>query len=61
MESMMTDTPEKLPITSQVPLKHRLEALKTLIPEAFSEGKIDFSKLRSALGDGVDSGWTLRA
>ncbi|HUF38996.1 MAG TPA: hypothetical protein VMN57_10765 [Anaerolineales bacterium] len=32
----------------------RLRALKELIPEAFSEGKIDFDKLRAALGDLVE-------
>ncbi len=46
---------EKLPLTSQTPLEQRLEALKSLIPEAFSEGNIDFNKLRSALGNIVDT------
>ncbi|MBX7252887.1 MAG: site-specific DNA-methyltransferase [Candidatus Promineofilum sp.] len=32
----------------------RLAALRDLIPEAFSEGKVDFDKLRAALGDVVD-------
>lgn len=32
----------------------RIAALKDLIPEAFSEGKIDFTKLREALGEIVD-------
>ncbi|NOT18181.1 MAG: site-specific DNA-methyltransferase [Sulfuriferula sp.] len=30
-----------------------LSQLRTLIPEAFSEGKIDFARLKSALGDDV--------
>lgn len=30
------------------------DALETLFPEVFTEGKIDFDKLRSALGDLVD-------
>jgi adenine-specific DNA-methyltransferase len=32
----------------------RLDALRDLIPEAFTEGKVDFAKLRAALGDLVD-------
>ena len=32
----------------------RLQALQGLVPEAFSEGKIDFEKLRAALGELVD-------
>jgi adenine-specific DNA-methyltransferase len=55
MENKMNETPEKFPITSQIPLEERLKALNDLIPEAFSEGKIDFGKLRSALGESVDS------
>lgn len=33
---------------------NRLAALRELMPEAFSEGKVDFDKLRAALGDVVD-------
>lgn len=32
----------------------RLDAMRDLIPKAFSEGKMDFSKLRTVLGDAVD-------
>jgi hypothetical protein len=32
----------------------RLQALRDLLPETFSEGKIDFEKLRAALGDILD-------
>ncbi len=32
----------------------RLQALQELVPEAFSEGKIDFERLRAALGNLVD-------
>lgn len=32
----------------------RVDALRALLPEVFSEGRIDFSKLREALGDDVD-------
>ena len=45
-EDAFLDTPD---ITAD-----RLEALRDLIPEAFSEGKVDFDKLRAALGDVVD-------
>lgn len=34
----------------------RLAALKGLLPEAFTEGKIDFEKFRLALGDHVETG-----
>ena len=33
----------------------RLAQLKALIPEAFTEGKIDFDALKGALGEAVDS------
>ena len=39
---------------SQTPLKERLEALRNLIPEAFAEGKIDWEKLKAALGEEVN-------
>ena len=39
---------------SQTPLKERLEALQALIPEAFAEGKIDWEKLKAALGEEVN-------
>jgi len=35
-------------------LAERLAGLRQLIPEAFAEGKVDFDKLRAALGDAVD-------
>lgn len=39
---------------TQTPLKERLEALRSLIPEAFAEGKIDWEKLKAALGEEVN-------
>lgn len=51
----MTETDTKLPLTSEVPLESRLSALEALIPEAFSEGRVDFDKLKSALGDVVET------
>lgn len=32
----------------------RVEGLRQLFPEAFSEGRIDFEKLKAALGESVD-------
>ena len=40
-------------LTSPDGVTDNLEALKTLFPEAFSEGKIDFTVLRQLLGDGT--------
>ena len=45
---------EKLSLASADPLEDRVEQLKELFPEAFSEGKVDFEKLRLELGDDVD-------
>jgi adenine-specific DNA-methyltransferase len=45
---------EQITLTSADITADRLAALKELIPEAFTEGKIDFAKLRAALGDFVD-------
>ena len=47
---------EKLSLASADPLEDRVEQLKELFPEAFSEGKVDFEKLRLELGDDVDEG-----
>lgn len=51
----MTETDTKLPLTSEVPLESRLSALEALIPEAFSEGRVNFDKLKSALGEAVET------
>ena len=32
----------------------KLDGLNKLLPEAFTEGKIDFDKLRRSLGDSID-------
>ena len=34
----------------------RIEGLKNLFPECFTEGKIDFEKLREVLGEGIEEG-----
>ena len=45
---------EKMTLASEDPVSTRLMQLKKLMPEAFSEGGIDFEKLRLLLGDEVD-------
>ncbi|MCE5327578.1 MAG: site-specific DNA-methyltransferase [Planctomycetaceae bacterium] len=45
---------ERVAQTSADLTQETLSALKDLLPQAFTEGKIDFAKLRSALGDEVD-------
>ena len=47
---------EKMALASEDPVSTRLMQLKKLMPEAFSEGGIDFEKLRLLLGDDVDEG-----
>jgi adenine-specific DNA-methyltransferase len=47
--------PKKQPPLSVPDLTaERIQALRELLPEAFSEGRIDFEKLRAALGDILD-------
>ena len=48
--------PDKLPLESNNPIRVRLEALKAALPEIFSDGKIDLERLKTLLGDDVDSG-----
>jgi len=36
--------------------EQQLVRLRDLLPEAFSEGKVDFEKLRATLGNAVDDG-----
>ncbi len=43
--------PEKTPLGY---IEDRVEQLKTLFPEAVSEGKMDFEKLRQSLGEFID-------
>lgn len=47
---------EKLDLESEDLVEDRLERLRQMVPEAFSEGGIDFDKLRLLLGDEVDEG-----
>jgi adenine-specific DNA-methyltransferase len=48
---------DRLDLRSVSPVEARLKAILALVPEARSEGeRIDFARLRSALGDAVDVG-----
>ena len=47
---------EKMDLESENLVDDRLARLKELMPEVFSEGGIDFDKLRLELGDEVDEG-----
>ncbi|MDQ2731971.1 MAG: site-specific DNA-methyltransferase, partial [Armatimonadota bacterium] len=47
---------DRLPLTSSALLAERLEDLRALIPEAFCENRIDFDRLKAALGGVVDTG-----
>lgn len=48
---------EKQPVHKETPGigDEQVEGLKELFPQIVTEGKIDFDKLREALGDEVDS------
>ena len=39
---------------SQTPQEERIEILRSLMPEVFDEGKIDWEKLKAALGENID-------
>ena len=47
---------EKVDLASENLVDDRLDKLKELMPEVFTEGGIDFDKLRLELGDEVDEG-----
>lgn len=46
----------RMQLTSADVVAERVERLKQLIPEAFSEGKLDIELLKNSLGDGVGEG-----
>ena len=52
----MSDEIERLELRSEDLVEERLEQMRQLVPEAFSEGGVDFDKLRLLLGDEVDEG-----
>lgn len=47
---------KKMILESDSPVDDRLDKLKELMPEVFTESGIDFDKLRLELGDEVDEG-----
>lgn len=47
---------ERMPLTSEDVLAERVQQLRELFPEAFTEGKVDFDRLRQALGEEVAEG-----
>ncbi|MFN5514266.1 MAG: site-specific DNA-methyltransferase [Cyanobacteriota bacterium] len=49
-------TEDKLPLTSQDVLGDKISALQELFPEVFTEGKVDFERLKLALGESIDEG-----
>ncbi len=51
---MIEERREHVTPTSTAPNEERLAVLRDLFPEAFSEGSIDWEKLRAALGQVVD-------
>ena len=60
---MPVNTPTVSPVTASDPaaqsadtVSGNIQTLKTLFPDAFAEGKIDFDVLRQLLGDAVDDG-----
>lgn len=52
----MSDEIERLDLGSEDLVEDRLEQMRKLVPEAFSEGGVDFEKLRLLLGGEVDEG-----
>jgi len=53
----MSEQPEKFDLNSMNMTEEKLKHIKQLLPEAFTEGlKIDFDKLKLALGENVDVG-----
>ncbi len=52
---MTKDEIEMVEIASPALVAEQTEQLKSIFPQIFSEGKIDFKKLRAALGDMVDT------
>jgi hypothetical protein len=47
--------PDRVQLQTPDVVGDRLKALKSCFPEAVSEGKVDFEKLRTALGDEIES------
>ncbi|TDY39083.1 adenine-specific DNA-methyltransferase [Alicyclobacillus sacchari] len=47
---------DKLPLTSKDVLAEKIARIREEFPEVFSEGKIDFERLKMAIGEFVDNG-----
>ena len=43
----------RMPLNSLSPNAERIAELKTLFPEAFLEGRIDFDRLKQSLGEAI--------
>jgi adenine-specific DNA-methyltransferase len=56
MSTQETTAGKRMPMTSTDVLGERVGRLRELIPEAFTEGEVDFDRLRQALGDFVGEG-----
>jgi adenine-specific DNA-methyltransferase len=52
---MNPNEPEKLPLETANPILERLEVLREHLPEIFSDGKIDLERLKTLLGENVDT------
>lgn len=52
----MADEPKKMDLRSMDVAVDRIEQLKAIFPEAVTEGKIDFEKLKRSLGEAVEAG-----
>jgi adenine-specific DNA-methyltransferase len=52
----MVDFPERMTLESANVTDERLDALRSVFPEVFREGKVDFDALKRSLGENVDSG-----
>ena len=48
--------PDKVEQSSPSVVNERIEHIKNLFPECFTEGKIDFEKLREVLGEAIETG-----
>lgn len=52
--STTDDLPERFPLTSMDVVDDRQEMLRTIFPEVFEDGKINFATLRRSLGDWIE-------
>ncbi len=52
----MSSEDTQLPLASPDPVADLLEQLRAAAPQVFSEGRVDFDKLKAALGDQIEAG-----